>query len=83
MLPLSEHARFEMRRRGIPESIVQQVLEKPEQKIRLARGREIWQNRVKMEDREYVVRLVLELNPEIKIITVYRSSKINKYWREQ
>lgn len=81
VLPLSDHAKFEMERREIPEKAVEMVFEGPEQKIMLTSGREIWQNKIIMEGKEYVLRLIMETQPELKIITVYRSSKIKKYWR--
>ena len=48
----------------------------------LERGREIWQNRILVEGKEHVLRLVVEVEPELKIVTVYKSSKVKKYWRE-
>lgn len=83
MLPLTEHARFEMKRRGISEQEVEAVLEKPGQKIKLVGGREIWQNKIHTEGREYVLRVVLEVKPEPLVVTVYRTSKVDKYWREE
>ncbi len=81
MLPLSTHAITAMKRRQIPEHVVMMIYEHPTQKIPLANGREIWQNTVCMDGKEYVVRLIVEPEPTPTIVTVYRSSKIEKYWR--
>jgi len=80
-LPLTDHAEFEIGRRNIKIQDVKQVFEKPQQKIMLENDREIWQNRVSDGGREYVLRLVIDTKPVLKIVTVYRSSKIEKYWR--
>ena len=29
-----------------------------------------------------MMRLVVQLTPELKIVTVYKSSKLKKYWKE-
>lgn len=80
-LPLTDHAEFEIGRRNIKIQDVKQVFEKPQQKIILENDREIWQNKVSDGGRDYVLRLVLDTKPVLKIVTVYRSSKIDKYWR--
>ena len=82
MLPLSPHAEFEMKRRGISREAVEEVFHHPEQKIELAGAREIWQNKSGIAGKIYVVRLVVQRSPELKIVTVYKSSKIKKYWKE-
>ncbi len=81
MLPFSDHAKFEMKRRGLSETQIQEVYEYPQQKIKLANDREIWQNKLQMDGEDYIVRIVMELKPQLMIVTVYRSSKIKKYWR--
>ena len=72
-----------MSRRGISENDVAVVYENPTQKIRLETGREIWQNKIVIEGKMYVLRVVMELAPVAKIVTVYKSSKIKKYWKEE
>lgn len=81
-LPLSHHARFEMRRRGISEEEVRTVHDHPTQRIQLAGTREAWQNKIVFEGREYVLRLIVDIAKDDTIVTVYRTSKIGKYWRK-
>ncbi|MBI2346706.1 MAG: DUF4258 domain-containing protein [Deltaproteobacteria bacterium] len=83
ILPLSDHARFEMQRRRISEQDIERVWTQPEQKIVLARGRAIWQNKITDGGKVYILRLVIETAPTMRIITLYRSSKVKKYWREE
>lgn len=81
MLPLTRHARFEMVKRSITEDEVKNILEHPQQKIRVDENREIWQNKVEEKGKIYVIRVVIEMGP-LRVITVYKSSKVKKYWRE-
>lgn len=83
VLPLSDHAKFEMKRREISDDQVESVFKKPEQKISLENEREIWQNKIRINGKEYIIRLVMQLLPRPKIVTIYKSSKIKKYWREK
>ena len=81
MLPLSNHARYEMQKRDISEIMVESVFLQPVQKIIVSKDRQIWQNKIEIEGKAYIMRLVVEINPAVKIITVYKSSKVDKYWR--
>jgi uncharacterized protein DUF4258 len=81
---LSEHARWQARRRGLDEATILTVARSPEQVFPVRPGREIRQSRVTLppEGREYLVRVVIDSAPgEETVVTVYRTSKIEKYWR--
>ena len=81
---LTPHARFQMQRRGIDEEVVRQVVEGPEQQFDLRPGRSVRQSRIKMGGRMYLVRVVVDVErTPVEVVTVYRTSKISKYWREQ
>ena len=82
VLPLSAHAIFEIERRGISKEEVEQVFNNPEQKIKVSNRREIWQNKIEVVGVVYVLRVIVDLEPELRIVTVYRSSKVKKYWRD-
>jgi hypothetical protein len=82
---LTEHARAEALRRGISEELVLQVARTPEQRIAARSGREIRQSRVldAASGKLQLVRVVVEVSAgEESIVTVYRSTKIGKYWSE-
>jgi len=56
---------------------------KPQQKLPAQKGRVIIQNRYfdKTENKEMLLRVIgLETSDEFKVITLYKTSKINKYW---
>jgi hypothetical protein len=82
---LTEHARLEMKRRRLPEVIVRSVLAAPEQRVEIRQGRVILQSRVEMESppKTYLLRIFVDVDREPpEVVTVYRTSKISKYWRE-
>src|SRR5437588_8343376 len=84
-LRLSEHARAEALRRGINEETALKVARTPEQRIAGRSGREVRQSRVidPASGKLQLVRVVVEIRAgEETIVTVYRSSKIRKYWSE-
>lgn len=83
-ITLSDHARRQAARRGLDEALVLEVARSPEQVIPVRPGREARQSRVTLppEDREYVVRVFVDTGPGGEtVVTAYRSSKIDKYWR--
>ena len=82
-LSISEHAREQAARRGLDESIVQNVARAPEQRFTIRRGREIRQSRIAIPagGKLYLVRIVVDTGKAGDIVvTVYRTSRIDKYW---
>ena len=81
---ITEHAYFEMRRRDISEQIVRKVLEEPDQVDEVRPDRRVYQSKIKLKDsnRTYLIRVFIDIDREpIEVVTVYRTSKIEKYWR--
>jgi hypothetical protein len=80
---LTNHARLEMVRRGIAEDLVMAVLDSPEQVVAEREGLVAYQSRLAVEDgRVMLVRVIVEdRSTPRRVITVYRTSKIDKYWR--
>ena len=80
----TDHALSEMARRQISEEDVEVVLAKPEQTELVHRGRAVYQSRLEMGERSkiYLLRVFvdIDLRPPF-VVTVYRTSKIEKYWR--
>lgn len=80
------HALFEMKRRGLTKGVVSKVVENPEQQGETGQGRIVLQSRVPMDvpERLFLVRVFVDIDrrpPEI--VTAYRTSKIEKYWRKE
>jgi hypothetical protein len=81
---LTEHAQEEMTRRQINPDEVASVLAAPEQTQSVRQGRDIYQSRIEAgkSPRKYLLRVFVDVDREPpEIVTVYRTSKIKKYWR--
>ncbi len=82
---ITEHAVFEIVRRGLGESTVRHVLAAPEQRHEVRAGREVFQTRISMGDpaKTYLVRVFVDVDRRpAEVVTAYRTSKIAKYWRQ-
>lgn len=76
------HAVFEIGRRGLAEELVRRVLHAPEQRTTVRPGRDVLQSRIDIENRLYLVRVIVDTDRSpAEIVTAYRTSKIDKYWR--
>lgn len=81
---LSNHAREEMERREIPPALLDSVLGNPEQIVPGYAGTRVYQSRLDFGGgRVYLLRAVVDdtVDPAL-VVTVYRTSKISKYWRD-
>ncbi|MFM8804530.1 MAG: DUF4258 domain-containing protein [Planctomycetia bacterium] len=75
----TDHAIMEARRRGIAAQDVDVVLGSPGQKLAVRAGREVWHS---ILADGYLLRVVIDVDQSpARIVTVYRTSKISKYWR--
>ena len=81
---LSEHAALEIKRRQIPRDVVDLVLQNPEQTCVVRTGRVVAQSRVRMgnDQKTYLVRVFVDVDRKpAEVVTAYRTSKIEKYWK--
>jgi hypothetical protein len=79
---LTPHAASEMRRRGISETVVAEVLRGPEQRAPIRAGRDVLQSRRAFQGKLYLVRVFVDTDrTPVEVVTVYRTSKMDKYWR--
>ena len=81
---LTAHAKMEMVRRQISEDLVAQVLADPQQVEPVRMGRDVYQSKVVMGEppKHYLVRIFVDVERyPAEVVTVYRTSKIEKYWR--
>jgi hypothetical protein len=80
---LSTHAANELQRRSIPHHLLTLVLEQPEQFVLEHTGRKAHQSQLDFGGgRIFLLRAIVrdDLDP-LLVVTVYRTSKIAKYWR--
>lgn len=80
---LSDHARDEAQRRGISLDIVDSVLQSPGQVVESHSRRKVYQSKIEIGGKLYIVRAIVEPTDPLTVITVYRTSKIEKYWSEE
>jgi len=81
---ITDHAREEMARRQISEAEVAQVLAAPEQSETVREGRTAYQSQIETSEppKRYLLRVFVDIDREPpEVVTVYRTSRIGKYWR--
>lgn len=79
---LSDHAQTEATRRGIALDTIDAVMRDPGQIVSAYGGRKIYQSKVEIESKLYLVRVVVDEADPLTVVTVYRTSKIEKYWSD-
>lgn len=80
---ISRHAFDEMNRRGLPQHVVDSVLENPGQIVDEYGGMKAYQSVIDFGvGKNYLVRVIVkDTVAPAKVVTVYKTSKIEKYWR--
>jgi len=78
---IGNHARFEMRRRGVSEAEVTAVIRNPGQVLPSRKGREVRQS--KFSSGKMLLRVVVkEVSGAYHMVTAYKTSKVAKHWRQ-
>jgi hypothetical protein len=75
---------MEMARRQISESEVEGVLSAPEQTVAVRVGRVVCQSRQELGEppQVYLLRVFVDTDREPpEVVSVYRTSKVGKYWK--
>lgn len=75
-----DHALKELKRRNIPLQLVIEALEQPDQIVPNVEGREAYHKLVEMNGKTYLLRIIVESRDTV--VTIYRTSKVEKYWRD-
>ena len=71
-----------MQLRDIPLAVVESVLAAPGQKVPEHGDVVCYQSKVEINQKPYLLRVMVnEKTTPKKVVTVYRTSKINKYWK--
>ncbi|MCY4074774.1 MAG: DUF4258 domain-containing protein [Acidobacteria bacterium] len=82
---IAPHARVQMERRGLTVEVVRRVLAEPGQRHVVRRGRVVVQSRLGLgtAQKEYLVRVFVDVDRRPPtVVTAYRTSKVDKYWRQ-
>ena len=80
---VTPHAADQMRRRGIDETTLESVMSAHERRVLVRPGRDVLERVVEFRGRSYLVRVIVDVDRvPVEVVTVYRTSKIEKYRRE-
>ena len=80
----SRHVEGEIKRIKISANFVESVLQNPQQIVEEYGNKKAYQSKVDFgEGKVYLLRVIVadNVDPAI-VVTVYRTSKVKKYWRE-
>ncbi len=79
---ISWHALDTMRERSIPESVVDAALDAPDQIVECDDGRRAYQSVFRVYDKKFLVRVIVnDSRDPVEVVTVYKTTKIEKYWK--
>ncbi|WP_099240494.1 DUF4258 domain-containing protein [Synechococcus sp. BDU 130192] len=82
---LSHHALEESKKRGISLELVESVLDNPQQIFKQNETITVYQSQVIFDNgKKYLIRIFMNttVDPK-KIVTLYRTSQIKRYWRAE
>ncbi|MBZ0289603.1 MAG: DUF4258 domain-containing protein [Anaerolineae bacterium] len=80
---LTGHAEMQIKYRELDRQLILQIALNPEQIIEEPDVPPIAQSRVTEDDKMYLIRIAFRDEGDIRlVITVYKTSKVSKYWRE-
>jgi Domain of unknown function (DUF4258) len=80
---LTDHAIRELRRRGLDEEDIREVLKNPGQRLDVRLGRVVLQSQTLEGGTQYLVRVFVDIDRSpAEVVTAYRTSKVAKYWRD-
>jgi hypothetical protein len=78
---VTSHARFEMRRRRIKLGQILATIHNPGQILPSRKGRDIYQSKLGRAGQFLLRVIVKEDKQAYHVVTVYKTSKVTKYWR--
>ncbi len=79
---LLKHLKDQLKERRINLKFIKETLSNPEQIVPEAKGLKIAQKRYSIDNKQYLIRVIFREKKDLRIgITVYKTSKIRKYWK--
>ena len=81
---VSDHAASELERRSIPRQLLDELLSGPQQVVAASGGRKAYQSKITFAgSRIMLLRAIVDDREDPPaVVTVYRTSKIDKYWSQ-
>jgi len=79
---ITDHADFEIGRRGLKRETIDRVLKNPERRFDVRLGRVVLQSRIQESGEEFLIRVFVDADRRpAEVVRAYRTTKIGKYWR--
>jgi len=81
-IKLLRHVSEQAKERGIDMGLIKETLSNPEQIVPDLKGLKTAQRKYLDKDKQYLIRVIFNEEKGLRIgITVYKTSKLKKYWR--
>ncbi|MBU6411633.1 MAG: DUF4258 domain-containing protein [Verrucomicrobiota bacterium] len=78
----SKHAENELVLRQIPREFAERVLREPQQIVLERPPKKAYQSKVDLGGKIFLLRVIVDdTTKPVTIVTLYRTKKINKYWK--
>ena len=78
---LSRHLLQEIERRGIPLTLLEAVLENPDQIVPERGAAKAYQSKCEIGGKMFLLRVIVDGSADpVRAVTAYRTTKIEKYW---
>ena len=74
---ITDHAEEELVRRAIPRSLLEQILNAPQQIVPAYGGRRAFQSQIDLGGKRYLLRAIVSDADPPTVLTVYRTSRIS------
>ena len=82
---LLSHVKLQAKERDINIKVIEETISNPQQIVSKPKGLKVAQTKYfdKKENKGYLIRVIFREEKDLRIgITVYKTSKVKKYWRQ-
>ena len=81
---LLKHLKEQAKEREINIKLIEETLSNPEQIVPEIKGLKVAQKKHLIDDKQYLIRIIFKEEKDLRVgITVYKTSKIKKYWENE
>ena len=81
---LLKHLKEQAKEREINIKLIEETLSNPEQIVPEIKGLKVAQKKHLINDKQYLIRIIFKEEKDLRVgITVYKTSKIKKYWENE
>jgi hypothetical protein len=66
---------------GYRGELVEETLRAPQQVVETYGGRKAYQSQIDFGGKRYLIRVIVSATDPVEVVTVYKTSRLQKYWR--